>query len=56
MFPVPFLVIKVVHVRKISKTGLVVVTDTVTNATDILSLVTKNSGLVATFATRFLYD
>ena len=48
MFPVPFLVIKVVHVRKISKTGL--------NATDIFSLVIKNSGLVATLATRFLYD
>ena len=32
------------------------VTDTVTNATNILSLVTKNSGLVATLATRLLYD
>ena len=31
-------------------------TDTVTNATNILSLVTKNSGLVATLATRLLYD
>ena len=31
-------------------------TDTVTNATNILSLVTENSGLVATLATRLLYD
>ena len=28
----------------------------VTNATNIFSLVTKNSGLVATLVTRFLYD
>ena len=29
-------------------------TDTVTNATNIFSLETENSGLVATLATRFL--
>ena len=28
----------------------------VTNATNIFSLATKNSSLVATLATRFLYD
>ena len=31
-------------------------TDTVTSATNIFSLVTKNSCLVATLVTRFLYD
>ena len=31
-------------------------TDTVTNVTNIFSLATKNSGLVAKVATRFLYD
>ena len=36
--------------------GLEIVTDMVANATNIFSLVTKNSGLVATLATRFLYD
>ena len=36
--------------------GLEIVTDMVTNATNIFSLVTKNSGLVATLVTRFLYD
>ena len=38
------------------KAGLEIATDTVTNATTIFSLVTKNSGLVATLVTRFLYD
>ena len=56
VFPVPFPFIKVLHVRKISKTALEVVTHTVTNATDIFSLAPKNSGLVATLVTRFLYD
>ena len=39
-------------------TGLKIVTDTVTNATNnnIFSLPTKNSGSVATLVTRFLYD
>ena len=37
-------------------TGLKIVTDTVVNATNLFSLTTKNSGLVATLATRFLYD
>ena len=31
-------------------------TNMVTNATKIFSLATKNSGLVATLATRFLFD
>ena len=34
--------------------GLKIATYTVTNVTNIFSLVTKNSGLVTT--TRFLYD
>ena len=39
-------------------TGLEIATDTVANATNtnIFSLVTKNSGLVATLATTLLYD
>ena len=38
--------------------GLEIATDTVTNATNIfsLTLTTKNYGLVATLATRFLGD
>ena len=36
--------------------GLEIATDTVANATNIFSLVTKNSSLVAKLATRFLYD
>ena len=36
--------------------GLKIATDTVANATNILSLATKNSSLVAKVATRFLYD
>ena len=40
-----------------SSTGLEIVTDRVANVTNIFSLATKNSGLVATLATRFLsYD
>ena len=35
--------------------GLEIATDTVANATNIFSLATKNSGLVAEVATRFLY-
>ena len=38
------------------KTGLEIATDTVANATNIFSLATKNSSLVAKVATRFLYD
>ena len=37
-------------------TGLEIATDTVANATNIFSLATKNSSLVAKLATRFLYD
>ena len=39
-----------------NKVGLKIVTDMVANVTDICSLVTKNSDLVTTLATRFLYD
>ena len=35
---------------------LEIATDTVANATNIFSLATKNSSLVAKVATRFLYD
>ena len=37
-------------------TGLKIATDMVANATNIFSLATKNSGLVAKVVTRFLYD
>ena len=36
--------------------GLESATDTVVYATNIFSLAIKNSGLVATLATRLLYD
>lgn len=36
--------------------GLEIATDMVTNATNILSLATKNSGLVATLDIRFLSE
>jgi len=36
--------------------GLEIAIDMVANATNILSLATKNSGLVATLAIRFLYE
>ena len=36
--------------------GLESATDTVVNATNIFFLAIKNSGLVATLATRLLYD
>ena len=35
------------------RTGLEIMTDTVANATNISSLATKNSGVVAKVATRF---
>ena len=37
-------------------TGLEIATDTVANATNIFPLVTKNSGVVAKLATRFLFE
>ena len=37
-------------------TGLEIATDKVASATNVISLATKKSGLVATLATRFLYD
>ena len=36
--------------------GLEIATDTVANATNIFPLVTKNSGVVAKLATRFLFE
>ena len=42
--------------HKIENIRLEIATDTVANATNIFSLATKNSGLVATWVTRFLYD
>ena len=42
--------------RKLIRTQLEIETDTVANATNIFSLATENSGLVATLETRFLYD
>ena len=39
-----------------AETGLKIATDKVANVTNIFSLVTKNSSLVAKVATRFLYD
>ena len=39
-----------------SNTGLEIATDTVANVTNIFSLATKNSSLVAKVATRFLYN
>ena len=36
--------------------GLEIVTDMVASATNIFSMATKNSVLVATLETRFLYD
>ena len=43
------------HTKETAKSELGIATDTVANATNIFSLVTKNSGLVAKVATRFLY-
>ena len=39
-----------------AETGLKIATDRVANATNIFSLATKNSSLVAKVATRFLSD
>ena len=36
--------------------GLEIATDTVSNATNIFSLATNTSGLMATLVTRFFYD
>ena len=38
------------------ETGLKIATDMVANVSNIFSLATKNSSLVAKVATRFLYD
>ena len=46
----------IIRVRKeMQVTGLEIATDTVANVTNIFSLATKNSGLVAKVATRFFY-
>ena len=39
-----------------AETGLKIASDRVANATNIFSLATKHSSLVAKVATRFLYD
>ena len=44
------------NISDVSLAGLDIATDTVTNATNIFSLATENSGLVATLTTKFLYD
>ena len=44
------------YTRHILCAGLEIATDTVANATNIFSLMTKNSGLVTNLATRFPYD
>ena len=44
------------QLKKHTLSGLEIVTDTVANATNIFSLATKNSSLVAKVVTRFLYD
>ena len=44
------------YVLLVTSAGLEIATNTIANATSIFSLATKNSGLVATLATRFLYD
>ena len=51
-----FLLAVFVFKSKVSiQAGLEIATNTVANATNSFSLATKNSGLVATLATRFLY-
>ena len=44
------------NISDVSLAGLDIATDMVTNATNIFSLATENSGLVATLTTKFLYD
>ena len=44
------------NISDVSLAGLDIATDTVTNATNIFSLATENSGLVATLTTKCLYD
>ena len=51
-----FPVLSLVCNRTKQHAGLEIATDTVANATNIFSLATKNSSLVAKVATRFLYD
>ena len=46
---------KLVNCFPEAPTGLEIATDMVTNATNIFSLATKNSGLVTKVATTFLY-
>jgi len=44
------------RLQHFSSPGLEIATDTVANATNIFSLATKNSGLLANVTTRFFYD
>ena len=45
-----------VYIMNAALAELKIATNMVTNVTKIFSLATKNSGLVATLATRFLFD
>ena len=45
-----------VYIMNAALAELKIATNMVTNATKIFSLATRNSGLVATLATRFLFD
>ena len=48
--------VKILHRRHILSATLEIATDTVTDVTNIFSWATKNSGLLTTLVTRFLYD
>ena len=56
MIPQKCVLINVIKLILMHLPGLEIATDTVANATNIFSLATKNSSLVAKVATRFLYD
>ena len=45
-----------VYIMNAALAELKIATNMVANATNMFSLATKNSGLVATLATRFLFD
>ena len=56
MIPQKCVLINVIKLILMHLSGPEIATDTVANATNIFSLATKNSSLVAKVATRFLYD
>ena len=56
MIPQKCVLINVIKLILMHLSGLEIATDTVANATNIFSLATKNSSLVAKVATSFLYD